>query len=112
MTSQHKPTEILKIFKEELPECFKKGNEKIPLMQGIHHEVIAHYKNDLRFDNAAIRHAIRFYVSSTVYLRKVVEGTPRINFKGKPIGTVSASEEHNAKIQLAKRTHEKKYRAF
>jgi sRNA-binding protein len=86
MTSQHRPTELLKILKEELPLCFKKGNDKIPLMQGIHHEVIEYYKNDTRFNSTAIRHAIRFSVSSNTYLKIWCQAHPELTLMVNALG--------------------------
>jgi ProP effector len=85
--------EVMEILKNELPKCFRRGNAKLPLAIGIHESVLAHFKNDGRFDADTLKKAIRLYVKGTKYLTSIIEGTPRIDINGDPVSTVKKSDE-------------------
>jgi ProP effector len=100
--------EVMEILKTELPECFRRGNAKMPLVIGIHEAVIAHYENDARFDAATIINAIRFYCQGKKYINTIVEGAPRIDINGKAASAVTQSEASHALKILAARKPKKK----
>ncbi len=77
-------TQILKVLKNELPLCFKKGAQKLPLAFNIHQVILYHYAMDTRFDQKGLKQAIGFYTQSTHYLKKMKAGTHRIDIKGNP----------------------------
>ena len=93
----------LKTLKDELNQCFKWGKGKVPISIGIHHDVLAHYQNDTRFSKTNLRKAIGLYTSSSEYLEKVIEGTPRINLMGKTTTYVTREEEDNSRTLLLKK---------
>lgn len=95
-----RPNAVKAIFQEELPECFKTGTEKMPLMLGIHKQLQAHYLNDPRFDPKLIEKGIGAYVSTPSYLIQLVTGTPRIDMHGNLADYVSPEDEAYAKARL------------
>jgi ProP effector len=99
--------EVLKILKNELSACFKRGNEKLPLAIGIHESVITHYANDKRFDPRTLIKAIMFYCKGTKYLHSLIKGAARIDITGKTAGSVSESEALHAIKILASRKNRK-----
>jgi sRNA-binding protein len=98
-----KVIEALDALKNDLPRCFKRGNEKQPIAIGIHQDVLKHYANDARFSNITLKKAIQLYTFATVYLKKVKAGVPRINLLGKKMTAVTHEEEANAKKILQER---------
>jgi ProP effector len=104
MIQPHKKAiEALNAFKNDLPLCFKRGKEKLPIAIGIHHDVLAHYANDTRFSKTNLREALSLYTFATEYLKKIREGAPRINLLGKETTSVSKEEEENARTLLLTR---------
>jgi ProP effector len=98
-----KAIEALNALKHDLPFCFKRGNEKQPIAIGIHHDVLAHYAHDSRFSKTNLREAISLYAFATEYLKKIREGSPRINLLGQETSHVTKEEEENARTLLLKR---------
>ena len=92
--------EVLQILKTDLPACFKKGTQKIPLVKGIHEQIISYYNNDKKFYSHIIYLAVGYYVTSTKYLKTLVSGTPRIDINGNFSGAVTTEEENHARRLL------------
>lgn len=103
MKSKFTSTQTLKLLKNELPLCFKTGTEKLPLALNIHEDILHYYANDPRFDEKILKKAIGFYTQSTNYLKKVKEGTHRIDIRGNPKTAVKNFEEKYAKHLLKMR---------
>ena len=99
--------EVMEILKTELPECFRRGDAKIPLAIGIHETVLKHYENDVRFDASTIINAIRIYCRGKKYISTIIEGSPRININGKAVSVVNPSEASHALKILASRKNGK-----
>ncbi len=95
--------QTLKLLKNELPLCFKKGAGKSPLALNIHEEILQHYANDIRFDEKILKQAIQFYTQSTNYLKKIKAGTYRIDIKGRTQTTVKNFEKKYAQEILKRR---------
>lgn len=87
-------------LKEEFPNCFKSGNEKLPLKIGIHLQLHFHYKDDSRFYPEDLQKGINAYASSPKYLAKIVEGAVRVDIDGNPVGRVTADEAADAQNKL------------
>ncbi len=88
---------------QELPNCFKKGDQKLPLCLGIHIQVHTHYKDETRFEPKLIQKGLNKYCSGTNYLSKIIEGVPRIDIHGKSVGIVTAEEATYSLHELQKR---------
>ncbi len=69
----------MEILKDELPQCFKRGDKKLPLAVGIHVSVLKHYQRDDRFDDAVLKKAVGLYCRGTKYLGSIIEGNQRID---------------------------------
>ena len=95
--------EVLEILKKELPQCFKRGHDKLPLALGIHKELIKHYSQDPRFSNLMLRRAFYYYCHGEAYLKNIKEGMLRINLKGEKVSKVTVLEQSYALTQLKKR---------
>lgn len=95
-----RPKKIKAILKMEFPNCFKSGMEKLPLMIGIHEQLLDHYKDDPRFNPKQIQNGLCSYTSSPKYLSKIIEGASRIDLKGNSIGRVTPEEAAFAKNKL------------
>ncbi len=103
--------EVLEILKKELPQCFKRGDEKLPLAVGILESVLKHFENDMRFDSLTLKKAIALYCKGTKYLSAVIEGAPRIDMNGKTVSRVEKIEEEYAFKILSERKARKKNEA-
>lgn len=97
MNRREQMKELLKL---EFPNCFKSGDEKMPLKIGIHLQLHSHYKDDSRFDPQIIQKGLNSYSSSPKYLSKIVEGASRMDINGNPEGIVTAQEAAYAKGRL------------
>lgn len=100
--------EAVEILKNELPECFKRGDKKLPLAVGIHASVLKHYRGDDRFDTAILKEAIHLYCKGTKYLSTITEGNRRIDIKGKSVSTVKKSDENYVLKVLSERKAKRK----
>lgn len=87
-------------LKQEFPNCFKSGNEKLPLKIGIHLQVHFHFKDDSRFDPKLIQQGLNSYFSSPKYLAKIIEGASRFDINGNPAELITAKEAAYAKNKL------------
>lgn len=87
-------------LKEEFPNCFKSGDEKLPLKIGIHLQLHFHYKDDPRFDPQELQKGLNAYASSPKYLAKIVEGAVRVDIYGNPVAHVTAEEAADAQKKL------------
>lgn len=85
---------------QELPQCFKKGDQKQPLCIGIHIQVHSHYKDDDRFEPKALQDGLNRYFNGIKYLKKIIEGVPRIDIHGQQVGIVTANEAAYARDRL------------
>ncbi len=99
--------QTLKLLKNELPLCFKKGAKKLPLSLNIHQEILQHYGKDKRIDEKVLKKAIQFYTQSTNYLKKLQSGAYRIDIKGQAKAVVNNFEAKYAENILKKRKSQK-----
>lgn len=101
-----KVQQMKNVLKQDFPNCFKSGNEKLPLKIGIHLQIHFHYKDDPRFEPQLIQKGLNSYASSPKYLAKIVEGAHRVDIHGNPAGQVTAEEATHASKMLAIRQKE------
>lgn len=98
---KQKVQQIKNMFKEDFPNCFKSGEEKLPLKIGIHLQVHFHYRDDTRFEPQLIQQGLNSYAMTPKYLSKIIEGAPRVDINGNPAGQVTAEEALYAKSKLS-----------
>jgi sRNA-binding protein len=77
---------------ELFPNCFRQPRQ--PLKIGIHNDIIARHP-ELRPN--LIASALKTYTRSQGYLETLKAGAPRIDLEGNQVGTVTASDEEDAK---------------
>src|SRR5215475_12644254 len=70
-----------------------------PLKLGIREDVLAAL--DGAIPAGKVSAALRWYVSSPEYQRRLVHGAWRVDLNGRPAGTVSQEDEAHARAQLA-----------
>src|SRR5262245_4170708 len=99
--------DVLEILKTELPECFRRGDQKLPLAIGILESVLKHFENDERFDVMTLKKAVGLYCNGGQYISSLVEGAPRIDINGNVVSAVKKSEEEYALKTLAERQERK-----
>ena len=93
---------------QELPNCFKKGEQKQPLCIGIHLQVHSHYKDDARFEPKTLQTGINKYCCGEKYLKTIIEGASRIDIDGHPVGIVTAEEAAFAQGKLQHHEEQRK----
>jgi ProP effector len=82
---------------ELYPSCFRQPRQ--PLKIGIHNDIIARHP-ELR--PSLIANALKIYTRSLGYLETLEAGAARIDLEGNQVGTVTASDEEDAKRKIAK----------
>jgi ProP effector len=82
---------------ELFPNCFRQPRQ--PLKIGIHNHIVARHP-ELR--PSLIASALKTYTRSQGYLETLKAGTARIDLEGNQVGTVTASDEEDAKRKIAK----------
>ena len=82
---------------ELYPSCFRQPRQ--PLKIGIHNDIIARHP-ELR--PSLIASALKMYTRSPGYLETLEAGAARIDLEGNQVGTVTASDEEDAKRKIAK----------
>jgi len=107
MSKIENPVDVLEILKTELPKCFRRGDEKLPLAIGIHASVLKHFESDERFDAKTLKKAIGLYCIGGEYINSIAEGAPRIDIKGNPVSSVQKPEEEYALKVLTERKERK-----
>jgi ProP effector len=82
---------------ELYPSCFRQPRQ--PLKVGIHNDIIALHP-ELR--PSLIASALKTYTRSLGYLETLKAGSARIDLEGNPVGTVTDTDEEDAKRKIAK----------
>jgi ProP effector len=82
---------------ELYPNCFRQPCQ--PLKIGIHNDVIARHPEVRR---SLIASALKTYTRSLGYLETLKAGSARIDLEGNPVGTVTDTDEEDAKRKIAK----------
>jgi len=82
---------------ELYPSCFRQPRQ--PLKIGIHNDIIAQHP-ELR--PSLIASALKMYTRSPGYLETLEAGAARIDLEGNQVGTVTASDEEDAKRKIAR----------
>jgi ProP effector len=84
---------------EEWPCCFSiPESRRRPLKLGIREDVLAAL--DGAIPAGKVSAALRWYVSSPEYQRRLVHGAWRVDLNGRPAGTVSQEDEAHARALL------------
>jgi ProP effector len=96
------------MFNQQVQKLLTVLYEKYPLTFFIHHKRrrplkvgIGHDLTAALGDRKLISAALRKYVSNKGYLKAIVEGAPRIDLDGEPVGVVSEADAKNARARIA-----------
>ena len=84
--------ELLKVY---FPECFKGASEIQPLKKGIKQDLVRRLSmmdTIVTEDKACMVKSLAYYVNTSAYHRKVIDGAIRIDLDGCETGKVSAEE--------------------
>jgi ProP effector len=86
---------VISLLAEKWPCCFSiPGSRRRPLKLGIREDVLAALDGAIAAGKVSA--ALRWYVSSPEYQRRLVHGTWRVDLNGRPAGTVSEEDEAHA----------------
>jgi ProP effector len=87
------------LLAEKWPCCFSiPESRRRPLKLGIREDVLASL--DGAIPAGKVSAALRWYVSSPEYQRRLVHGAWRVDLNGRPAGTVSEEDEAHARALL------------
>jgi len=90
---------VVSLLAEKWPCCFSIiESGRRPLKLGIRDEVLVGLGGAISAGKVSA--ALRWYVSSPEYQRRLVHGAWRIDLNGKPAGSVSQEDEAHARAQL------------
>jgi hypothetical protein len=95
------PDQVIAILAQRFPAAITVKGRRRPLKVGIFNDIIAAVGGDVA--EVAIAAALKKYVGSVAYLRRVRAGKPRFGLDGNPAGTVTKQEEEFAKVQVSVR---------
>ena len=91
---------VISLLAEKWPSCFSIiESGRRPLKRGIREDVLAALGGAISAGKVSA--ALRWYVSSPEYQRRLVHGAWRVDLNGKPVGIVSQEDEAHARAQLA-----------
>jgi ProP effector len=91
---------VISLLAEKWPCCFSiTESGRRPLKLGIRDDVLAAL--DGAIPAGKLSAALRWYVSSPEYQRRLLHGAWRVDLNGRPAGTVSQGDEAHARAQLA-----------
>ena len=91
---------VVSLLAEKWPCCFSIiESGRRPLKLGIRDEVLAGLGGAISAGKVSA--ALRWYVSSPEYQRRLVHGAWRVDLNGNPVGIVSQEDEAHARAQLA-----------
>jgi ProP effector len=91
---------VISLLAEKWPCCFSiPYSQRRPLKLGIREDVLAALGGATSAGKVSA--ALRWYVSSPEYQRRLVHGAWRVDLNGKPAGIVSQEDEAHARVQLA-----------
>ena len=91
---------VISLLAEKWPCCFSIiESGRRPLKLGIRDDVLAALGGAISAGKVSA--ALRSYVSSPEYQRRLVHGAWRVDLNGRPAGTVSQEDEAHARAQLA-----------
>jgi len=91
---------VISLLAEKWPSCFSIiESGRRPLKLGIRDDVLAAL--DGAISAGKVSAALRWYVSSPEYQRRLLHGAWRVDLNGRPAGTVSEEDEAHARAQLA-----------
>ena len=91
---------VISLLAEKWPSCFSIiESGRRPLKLGIRDDVLAAL--DGAISAGKVSAALRWYVSSPEYQRRLLHGAWRVDLNGRPAGTVSQEDEAHARAQLA-----------
>ena len=91
---------VISLLAEKWPCCFSIiESGRRPLKLGIRDDVLAALGGAISAGRVSA--ALRWYVSSPEYQRRLVHGAWRVDLNGRPAGTVSQEDEAHARAQLA-----------
>ena len=91
---------VISLLAEKWPCCFSIiESGRRPLKLGIREDVLAALGGAISAGKVSA--ALRWYVSSLEYQRRLVHGAWRVDLDGKPAGIVSQEDEAHARAQLA-----------
>src|SRR5215831_8473931 len=91
---------VISLLAEKWPSCFSIiESGRRPLKLGIRDDVLAAL--DGAISAGKVSAALRWYVSSPEYQRRLLHGACRVDLNGRPAGTVSHEDEAHARAQLA-----------
>jgi len=98
--SRHAILAVISLLAEKWPSCFSIiESGRRPLKLGIRDDVLAAL--DGAISAGKVSAALRWYVSSPEYQRRLLHGAWRVDLNGRPAGTVSQEDEAHARVQLA-----------
>jgi ProP effector len=90
---------VISLLAEKWPCCFSiPYSQRRPLKLGIREDVLAAL--DGAIPASKVSAALRWYVSSREYQRRMVHGAWRVDLNGMPAGTVSEEDEAHARALL------------
>jgi sRNA-binding protein len=90
---------VISLLAEKWPCCFSiPESRRRPLKLGIREDVLASL--DGAIPAGKVSAALRWYVSSPEYQRRLVHGAWRVDLNGRPAGTVSEEDEAHARALL------------
>jgi sRNA-binding protein len=91
---------VISLLAEKWPSCFSIiESGRRPLKRGIREDVLAALGGAVSAGKVSA--ALRWYVSSPEYQRRLVHGSWRVDLNGKPACIVSQEDEAHARAQLA-----------
>jgi ProP effector len=91
---------VISLLAEKWPSCFSIiESGRRPLKRGIREDVLAALGGAVSAGKVSA--ALRWYVSSPEYQRRLVHGAWRVDLNGKPVGIVSQEDEAHARAHLA-----------
>lgn len=85
----------VELLKAYFPHCFKPSSEVRPLKKGIKQDLVKFLSTVdtiVMEDKACMVKTLAYYVNTSAYHRSVIEGAPRIDLDGNPVGVVTAEE--------------------
>ena len=98
--SRHAILAVISLLAEKWLSCFSIiESGRRPLKLGIRDDVLAAL--DGAISAGKVSAALRWYVSSPEYQRRLLHGAWRVDLNGRPAGTVSQEDEAHARAQLA-----------
>src|SRR6516162_544295 len=98
--SHHAILAVISLLAEKWPSCFSIiESGRRPLKLGIRDDVLAALGGAISAGRVSA--ALRWYVSSPEYQRRLLHGAWRVDLNGRPAGTVSQEDEAHARAQLA-----------